>query len=206
MDLLKDIKKILMNRNLKLLLIYSAIGLLIICTLSGKSRREIQSISVSADEQYVGFFETGEGFKLRCYSVDGRQTFEYEIPSDLSAGGHCVVWFESDVLHALFYRTKKIASFLPDGTLINVSESKLDEYPPEFPGFYRKDTQLIYNGKNIEILYSKNSFAYWLLGAERCLKVVFPDGQETTIVSWTARVKTEGDLMLLNSTGDGSPS
>ena len=187
MDLLKYIEKHYFGRKLKYLLIYLAIGLLILCTLSGKSRREIQSMAVSPNEQFVVFFETGEGHKIRCYCMDGTQAFEYLIPSELSAGGHCVVWYESDVLCTLFYRTDKIVRFSSDGEILSVSESELEEDPPKFPGFNRKATQLVYEGKNADIIYGDPiELGYWLFGSERYLAVKLENGETTTLLSWTA--------------------
>lgn len=187
MNLLKRFKKNLTRSELNLLLISLIIGLLTMCILSGKSRRDIESLAVSHDEQYIAFFETGEGYKLRCYNVNSFQSFEYTIPSELSAGGHCVVWFETDTLCALFYRTNKVVSFSLDGIVINVSESGRDEYPAMFPGFSKKGSQYIYEGKDVDIIYNKcNVFAYWLFGSERYLTVKSKNGETTTLLSWTA--------------------
>ena len=188
MDLLKFIKKLFHGRKLKNLLIYLVIGSLILCTLSGKSRRQIQSMAVSANEQFVAFFETGDGYKICCYCVDGVQAYEYLIPSELSAGGHCVVWYESDVLCTLFYRTDKVVRFSPDGEIISISESTLDEDPPKFPGFERKTAKLIYEGKQADIIYG-NPFAlsYWLFGSKRYVDVRYENGETKTLLSWTAK-------------------
>ena len=187
MDSHKRLMQHFTGRKLTWLLISLAVGLLLMCLLSGKSRRDIESLAVSSDEQYVAFFETGEGYKLRCYRVDGSQSFEYAIPSELSAGGFCVVWFESDTVCALFYRTNKVAHFSPDGTLLNIYESNWEEYPSAFPGFDKKGTQYIYEGNHIDIIYNKrNIFAYWLFGAERQLAVDSNNGEKTILLSWSA--------------------
>ena len=187
MDLLKRIKQHFTRNKLKHFLVCLAIGLLVMCLLCGKSRRDIESLAVSPDEQYVAFFETGEGYKLRCYRVGGSQSFEYAIPSELSAGGFCVVWFEADTVCALFYRTNKIAHFSTDGTLLNISESNWEEYPSEFPGFDKKGAQYIYEGTNVHVIYNKrNMFSYWLFGAERYLTVKSKNGNMTTLLSWSA--------------------
>lgn len=187
MNLFKLIKQSFSSRAKKHLLIYLVIGLLILCTLSGKSRRQIQSAAVSANEKFIAVFETGEGHKIRCYCVDGSQAFEFLIPSELSAGGHCVVWYESDVLCALFYRTDKIARFSQDGEIMSISESKLEADLPKFPGFNRKATQLIYEGKDVNIICGDPfALGYWLFNLERNLVIEFENGETKTLLSWTA--------------------
>lgn len=187
MNLSKYLKKNFTVKELNLLLICITIGLLILCLLSGKTRRDIESMAVSPDEQYIAFFETGEGHMLRCYRVDGFQSFEYAIPSELSAGGHCVVWFEADTLCALFYRTKKVVRFSLDGTIVNVSKNNWDGYPLAFPGFSKKDSQYIYKGEHIDVIYNKRSIvAYWLFGFERYLTVKSQNGEIMSLLSWSA--------------------
>lgn len=187
MDLLRHIKQSLTRHKLKHLLFSLVLGLLIMCLLSGKSWRDIESLAVSPDEQYVAFFETDEGYKLRCYRVDGSQSFECDIPSELSAGGFCAVWFESDIVCALFYRTHKIARFSLDGSLLNISESNLEEYPPAFPDFEKKGAQYIYAGNHIDVIYNKrNVFAYWLFGAERLLTARSNNGESVVLLHWSA--------------------
>ena len=187
MILLKYLKKNFRFNEANGLLICLAISLLVMCILSEKSRRDIESMAVSADERYVAFFETGEGYKLCSYRVDGLQSFEYAIPSELSAGGHCAVWFESDILCVLFYRTNKVAYFSIDGTIINITENEQEEYPSMFPGFSKKGSQYVYEGTSVDISYNKcNIFEYWLFGFERYVTVKSKNGETTTLLSWSA--------------------
>ena len=193
MNLFVHLKEKITVRELKLLLICIIIGLLIMCLFSGKTRRDIESMAVSPNEQYIAFFETGEGYILRCYHIDGFQSFEYAIPAELSAGGHCVVWFEPDTLCALFYRTNKVARFSLDGTNVNFSKSDRDEYPPVFPGFSRKAAQYVYEGENIDVIYNRQSFlAYWLFNLDRELIVKSKNDKSVTLLSWSATEQGDG--------------
>ena len=106
-----------------MLLCYFAIGLLIMAFSYGKRSIDLESIAVSFDEQYIACFETGNGNKIRCFNSDGYMTFVYDIPSDISAGGYCSLWFEEHILCARFYRTDKIVYFATDGNIQKISNS-----------------------------------------------------------------------------------
>ena len=57
MNLFVHLKEKITVRELKLLLICIIIGLLIMCLFSGKTRRDIESMAVSPNEQYIAFFD-----------------------------------------------------------------------------------------------------------------------------------------------------
>ena len=153
----------------------------------GKSHAAIETIAVSQDEQYIACFEAGDGHKIRCFYADGSLSFDYSVPSDISAGGYCTLWFEGDVLYSLYYRTDKVVCFSVDGTILDVFENESDSRPPKFPAFTRKGNQYIFNGDKIEVIYDKRSFfGYWIFGAERYLAIT-PQEEETKIAyAWTA--------------------
>lgn len=187
MDFL-NFKERLSGRKLKKLLCYVVFGLLMVTFFSGKSRVDIESIAVSPNEQYIACFETGNGHKIHCFQSDGSMAFTYNIPVDISSGGHCTIWFENDVLCALFYRTNKIVHFSMDGKILDIVDNISEEIPPEFPSFSRKGSKFIFDGSKIGVVYNKRSFfSYWFFGAERYLEITSPNGATQIVYSWNAR-------------------
>ena len=161
------LKEKLSAHRLKILLFCVLLGLLLVAFISGKSRVDLESIAVSANEQYIACFETGNGHKIHCFRSDGSMAFTYNIPVDISSGGHCTLWFEDDTLCALFYRTDKIVYFTTSGTIQKISMDATEE---------------------ISVIYNKAGFLqYWLLGAERYLAVIPKTGEMNVVYSWTAR-------------------
>lgn len=180
-------KEKLTRRNLKKLILYCVIGLLLVSIFNGKCRVDLQTITVSPDEQYVACFETGRGPTIRCFHADGSLAFEYEVLPDISAGGYCTIWFEEDALCALFYRTDKVVHFAMDGTMLNISDGTDMEYPPNFPSFTKHRRKYIFDGSEIEVVYYKGTFVgYWLFGAERYLAITPKNGETVIVYSWTA--------------------
>lgn len=181
-------KERLSGRSLKLLLLCVLLGLLAVALFSGKSRIDLESIAVSPDEQYIACFETGNGHKIRCFNTDGSIAFIYDIPADISSGGHCTLWFEDDALCAFFYRTGKIVSFGVNGTMLGISSETTEGSHPEYPSFARSSHQYIFDGKEIDVVYNKGNFLdYWFFGAERYLAITPESGETKIIHSWTAR-------------------
>ena len=183
-----NVKERLSRHSLKMLLLCVALGLLTVALFSGKSRIDLEAIAVSSDEQYIACFETGNGHKIRCFHADGSIAFIYDIPVDISSGGHCTLWFEDDILCALFYRTKKIVSFNMSGTILEISAEMSEELRPEFPSFAYSNHQYIFDGKEIDVVYNKgNLLDYWFFGAERYLAIIPESGEMKILRSWTAR-------------------
>ena len=165
-----------------MLLLSVAFGFFMMFIFSGKSRVDIESIAVSSNEQYVACFETGNGHKIRCFSKEGSMVFCYNIPTDISAGGHCSLWFEDELLCVFFYRTEKIAHLALDGTLRDISEYMNDDTRSEYDSFTRKGSKYVYEGSTIDVIYQKNSpLGYWLLGLPRYLAIT-PKNTELKIL------------------------
>lgn len=187
-----NLKKLLSKRKIVILLCSAVLGLFIIFSFSGKSRTDIEAITVSPDEKYIAYFETGRGYKIRCFHSDTSLSFEFDVPSDVSAGGHCTLWFEDDVLCVFFYRTDKIAKFSLDGAMLCIADYKVDKHPPEFPSFIQKGHQYIYEGREITVVYDQKSFlGYWFFNSERYLAITTTEGKANIVDSWSAsdRVK-----------------
>lgn len=181
-------KERLSGRRLKKLLCYVVFGLLMVAFFSGKSRVDIESIAVSPNEQYVACFETGNGYKIHCFHSDGSMAFTYNIPADISSGGHCTLWFEDDILCALFYRTDKILYFTLDGSILNIADNTAEESPPKFPSFSRRYHQYVFDGNEIDVVYDEGSFlGYWLFGSERYLVITLKSGETKIVYTWTAK-------------------
>lgn len=183
-----NFKERLSGRRLKALLCYVVFGLLLVFLFSGKSHADLKSIAVSPNEQYIACFETGSGYKIRCFHSDGSLAFDFGILPEISAGGYCTLWFEDEVLCALFYRTDILVSFSMDGTILEIVNHTPEERPPEFPSFSHKGSQYVFDGNEIDVVYNKGSFlGYWFFGSERYLSIT-PKGGETRIVyAWTAK-------------------
>ena len=183
-------KNKLSEHRARVLLYYVSFGVLMTLLFSGKTSITLEAIAVSPDEQYIACFERGDEHKILCFSSDASLAFDFNIPPDISAGGHCTLWFEDDMLCALFYRTDKIAYFALDGTILNIVADTTEESPSEFPSFFRRGYQYVFEGNEIDVVYDKGSFlGYWLLGAERYLAVTPKSGDRKVIYAWTA---TEG--------------
>ena len=181
-------KEKLSGRRLKILLCYVVLGMLMVSIFSEKSRVDIESLAVSPNEQYIACFETGNGHKIHCFQSDGSIAFTYNIPVDISSGGYCTLWFEDDILCALFYRTDKILSFTLDGSIFNIADNTLEESPPKFPSFFRNHHQYIFDGNEIDVVYEKGGFlGYWLFGSKRYLAIIPKSGEMKTICTWTAK-------------------
>ena len=181
-------KNKLSSQNGKKILTAFVLGLIMTLLFSGKSRMDLESIAVSHDEQYVACFETGKGYKIHCFDSNGLMSFTYSIPVDISAGGHCTLWFEDDVVRALFYRTDKVVSFALDGSILDISNSTFKEYPPEYPMFIQKECQYFYDGEEIDVIYNRsNNLKYWFGNAERYLVIIHENGEIEKILFWTAK-------------------
>lgn len=182
-------EKLSMGR-MKVVLYSAILGLLIALLCSGKPylSMALESIAVSPDEQYIACFETSSAYKIHCFHADGSMAFTYNIPVDISAGGHCSLWFEDDGLYALFFRTDKILHFSFCGSVLNLSDATTEKSRPEFPDFSESGHQLIFSGTKINVVYDKGYFVeYWLLGSKRYLAIT-PIGSEPQIIyAWTAK-------------------
>ena len=182
-----DFKKKLSERRLKILMYSLMFGLLIIFLFSGKSNITLEAIAVSPDEQYIACFEDGIEYTIHCFHSDGSSAFDFIILPELSAGGHCTLWFENDVLCVLFYRTDKIAYFSLDGSVLSITDDITDETPPEFPSFFHHGHRYVFDGNELEVVYDKRSFlGYWFLGAERYLKITPKSGELKAVYAWSA--------------------
>lgn len=170
------------------LLICVVIGVVLFFLFSGKSNSTIEAISVSPSGEYVACFEAVSKYQISCFRKDGTLAFEYEIPSDISAGGHCTLWFEDDRLCVFFYRTNKTVCFSNDGAILCITE-KTDEHDREqFDGFFSANHRLVYDGNQIKVTYEKRSFLdYWFGGKERYLSIMPCDGTEVIVYAWTAK-------------------
>lgn len=146
---------------------------------------KLRAIAVSADEQYIGCFETGDGFKIRCFRNDSSTSFVFDVPTEVSAGGHCTLWFEGDNLCALFYRTKIILYLSPDGTIINKKDGSTMKYPPEYPNFLHNGNQYVFEGKLITVTYDEGSyFDYLYFDGKR--KLVITNQNKVPKEAWLA--------------------
>lgn len=187
-----NFKERLSGRRLKVVLYSAVFGLLMALLCSGKPylNLALKAIVVSPDEQYIACFEPSAEYRIHCFHADGSMAFTYNIPVDISAGGHCALWFEDDVLCALFYRTDKIVYFTLSGSILNIADGTEEESPPEFPSFFRRGHQYVFDGNEIDIVYDEGSFlGYWLFGAERSLTITPQNGETKVVYAWTA---TEG--------------
>ena len=185
---LLNIKKRLSKRRLINLLCCIVFCLLIMFFFSGKSRVDIKAMTVSPNEQYIAFFETGNGHKIQCFHSDGSLMFKLDVLPEISGGGHCTLWFENDILCVLFYRPDKIAYFALDGTLLEIVDNENEEWPPEFPSFNYKGRQYLFDGKEIDVVYNKRRFLdYWLFGAERYLDIVPRNGESRRVYTWSTK-------------------
>ena len=188
MDFLNFKKHVIQQK--KWILCYLAIGLLMVFLFKGKSTAALKAIAVSPDERHIACFEIGNGDKIRCFRSDGAPVFVYDVPSDISAGGHCALWFEDERLCVSFYRTEKIVFFSLDGTILDIARNTAEEDPPEFPSFSRNENKYVFKGDEVTVVYDEGCFlGYWFFGAERDLSITLQNG-ETKIV-WTA-TSTEG--------------
>lgn len=155
---------------------------------AGKSKADLEALVVSSNEQYIACFEYGDGDWIHCFRTDGSLMFSYDIPAEINAGGYCALWFEEDVLCALFYRENIVVRFSLDGSIIDMTDNTTETVPSEFPFFDKKGRQYIYNGNTVNVIYDKGSYlGYWLFGAERALTVTDQNGEAITIYSWVAK-------------------
>lgn len=170
------------------ILVFTVIAVVLCFLFAGKSNSTIEAISVSPNGEYVACFEAVSKYQISYFRKDGTLAFEYEIPSDISAGGHCTLWFEDDCLCAFFYRTNKTVRFSNDGAILGITE-KTDEHDREqFDGFSSAKHRLIYDGNEIRVTYEKRSFwGYWFGGKERYLSIMPCDGNEVIVYAWTAK-------------------
>ena len=178
--------KLSLGHKLKKLLFSAALGLLILFAFAEKSYNiQLDAIAISPDEQYIACFETGDGYKIRCYHTNGLPAFVFDVPIQFSSGGHCTLWFEDDVLCVLFYRTDIVILLDMDGTILAVNDGTHEEPPPEFSSFLRKGGYYTFDGNEIDVVYNKGSFVgYWFLGEKRCLSITSAIGIEKII--WVA--------------------
>ena len=182
------LKRTLSKRAMIALLCSLALGLTIMLLFSGKSRIDLEAIVVSSNEEYLACFETGRGHKILCFCIDGSLAFDYNIPSEVSGGGHCALWFDADILCVFFYRTNKVVQFTMDGTILKTEYVATKQYPPEFPSFTQMRHQYIYEGDKIEVVYDKGSFwEYWIVDSERSLVIITEEGERNVVYSWTAK-------------------
>lgn len=179
----------LSERKLKALLIYVLVGILLVSATFGKNRIDFETIAVSSNEQLIACFETGSehGSRIRCFRTDASHAFDYNIQSDISAGGHCTLWFEDDILCVQFYRTNKLVRLLADGTILEVGEASAKSPPPLFQNFTKEGHKYTYTGNLIDVVYDKKSvLSYWFFGADRNLAIITKSGEKTLICSWTS--------------------
>lgn len=184
-----NFKERLSGRRLKVVLYSAIFGLLMTLLCSGKPylNLALKAMAVSPNEQYIACFEPSAEYRIRCFQADGSIAFTYNIPVDISAGGHCTLWFEDDVLCALFYRTEKVVQFALDGTILKILDNTTKERPLEFPSFSRKGHKYVFDGNEIDVIYDKGSFlGFWLFGAERSLTITHKNGETKVIYAWTA--------------------
>lgn len=181
-------KEILKMRGARILLFSIFLGLLLMLIVSGKTNGTIESIAVSFDEQYVACFECIDGAKISCFQSDGLRAFTYQIPTDISAGGHCALWFEDDILHALFYRTDLIVCFAMNGIVLDIVKHTAEIKPLEFPSFRQSKNKYIYDGNRIDVeYYRSNLLGYWLFNDERYLSIIHNNRESVRLLSWTAK-------------------
>lgn len=182
-----NLKVMLSNRKAKVLICSLVLGFLIAVLFSGKSNYCLKSIAVSPNEEYIVCFEASGTRTIHCYRADGSLAFNYEVPTNVSAGGNCALWFDNDVICALFYRTDKILHFTLDGKILKSSENSVEDIYPQYPYFTKKANHYVYSGEKIIVTYDEESFVgYWLLEKERYLAITTPDGDTKTLLAWTA--------------------
>lgn len=185
-----SLKERLSGRRLKVVLFSAIFGLLMVLLCSDKPYLSLalKAIAVSPDEQFIACFEPSAEYRICCFHTDGSMVFTYNIPVDISAGGHCALWFEDDVLCALFYRTDKIVYFTLSGSILNIADNTAEESPPEFPSFSKKGHQYVFDGNEIDVVYDEGSFlGYWLFGSERYLAITLNSGETKVVYAWTAK-------------------
>lgn len=176
------------TKNWKLLLWSLLIGFILISLFSGKSNVALNAIAVSPNEQFVACFGNNGGYRIHCFHADGTLAFVYDIPLELSSGGHCVLWFENNELCALFYRTNKIVSFSMDGSVLSITDDVNAKKRPEYPSFSLQLHQYIYEGNEIDVIYDTGGFfRYWILGAERYLAITLKNGETIKVLAWVAQ-------------------
>lgn len=174
--------------KVKILLCSTALVILIMIVFSGKSRVDLETVAVSPSEKLIACFKTGDGPQILCFFADGTLAFEYNVNPDISAGGHCTLWFEDEILYALFYRTDKVICFSTTGTILKILDNEFEEYPIEFPHFDKTGHKFIYYGSEFDVVYDRGSFlGYWLLGTNRCLTILPKNGKAIPIMTWKAQ-------------------
>lgn len=174
-------------RRIIILFITVVVGLITMLFFSGKSFTDIDAITVSSDEEYIAFFETGDEYKIHCFKNDGTLMFNYSITPELSAGGYCTMWFHSGILCVLFYRTNKIVYFSTEGRILSDVENITQEKPPTFSNFNKEGNRFIYKGDRINVIYDKqNFFEYWILNKERYISIV-RESNEIILKSWQSK-------------------
>lgn len=182
------LNRIIPPRRRLAILIFAVIAVMLCFLFAGKSNSTIEAISVSPSEEYVACFDAVSRYRIICFRADGTLAFEYEIPSDISAGGHCTLWFEDDCLCAFFYRTNKTVRFANDGAILDITEKTDEHERDKFDGFSSAKHKLIYDGNEIRVTYEKRSFwDYWFGGKERYLSIKSCDGNEVIVYAWTAK-------------------
>lgn len=185
-----NFKERLSGRRLKVVLYSVILGLLmtLLCARKPYLSLSLGAMAVSPDEQYIACFETSAEYRIRCFHADGSMAFTYIIPVDISAGGHCTLWFEDDILCALFYRTDKIVYFTLHGSILNIATDTTEESHPEFSSFSQRNHQYVFDGNEIDVVYNERSFlGYWLLGLERYLAITPKSGETKIVYAWTAK-------------------
>ena len=156
------------RRRLKMLLWYVALGTLITLLFSGKTSITLEAIAVSPDEQYIACFERNSKYRIQCFHSDGSLAFTYNILPEISAGGHCTLWFEDAALCALFYRTDKIVRFALDGTILDISKDATVDPPAKFPSFFCREHQLVFEGNEIDVV-DESLYVYSFVGDQELL-------------------------------------
>lgn len=182
----------LLGYRLIMLILSVVLGLILTLLFSGKPylSLELEAIAVSPDEQYIACFEPSKEDRIYCFHADGSLGFEYTIPSEISAGGYCSLWFEDGILCALFYRTDKILSFALNGTILKISNGPHVDSLPKFPSFSIVGHKYVFDGNNIDVVYDKKSWGeYFCFNSERYLEITTSSGINNVVLSWTA---TEG--------------
>ena len=171
------LKRTLSKRAMIALLCSLALELTIMLLFSGKSRIDLEAIVVSSNEEYLACFETGRGHKILCFCIDGSLAFDYNIPSEVSGGGHCALWFDADILCVFFYRTNKVVQFTMDGTILKTEYVATKQYtPPEI--FTTNIMQLV--GLVVKRFALSDKFDLWIdLGDYWIVFVIWEDETES---------------------------
>lgn len=176
-----------LKQRIVLLLTSVVISILCMFLFSNKYKIAIESMAVSPSEEYIAYFLRGDGYKICCEHTDGISMFSFDIPTDISAGGFCSLWFDNDSLYAFFYRTNKVVCFALDGTVQCISESTEEKYPPEFPSFTHKGSKYVFQGKYVNVVYNERTFwDYWILDKERYVAVLSKANEVKFVYIWTA--------------------